>query len=224
MKNLRIHNLTEVNAWDAENLFHWKTNTLRWEKYVSQYEIIKKAPLDKGIILEIGVHKLCSLLRIAHFRDILGYSESSIFGFDFFDKFELSKSSNVSSDQSFIDDFERKTGGALKLNEANKILEINDLKNISLVKGDIFSTLKEFFDLNQFTISFLHIDVDVYPPTLFSLQKSLEFCCSGSIIMLDDYSHVDGATQAVDEFLRDNNNLKLQQKGSLRPVTYIQIP
>ena len=42
--------------------------------------------------------------------------------------------------------------------------------------------------------------------------------------MLDDYSHVEGATKAVDEFLFHNSNLKLNQKGILRPVSFIQIP
>ena len=42
--------------------------------------------------------------------------------------------------------------------------------------------------------------------------------------MLDDYSHVDGATKAVDEFLYKNSHLKLKQRGSLRPISYIQIP
>ena len=185
MSNLRIKNSIEISSWDAENMFHWKTNTLRWEKYTTQYEILKEAPLNEGIIIEIGVHKLCSLLRIAHFRNIFCCQDTTIFGFDFFDKFELSKSSNVSSDQKFIDDFEKQTGGALKLDEANTIIEKSGLKNIRLIKGDIFYTLKEFLDSNQRNISFLHIDVDVYPPTLFSLQESLKFCNSGSIIMLD---------------------------------------
>lgn len=53
--------------------------------------------------------------------------------------------------------------------------------------------------------SFVHVDVDLYQPTLDCMRFFYDRLSAGGILLCDDYgwSTCPGATQAVDEFLRD---------------------
>lgn len=74
-------------------------------------------------------------------------------------------------------------------------------RNYALVKGDIIKTIPEFLARNSsFKISLLHIDVDVYEPTIVILENLWDKIVKGGILMLDDYGMVEGETRAVDEF------------------------
>jgi len=48
----------------------------------------------------------------------------------------------------------------------------------------------------------LHLDLDVYEPTRFALNNLYKYIAKNGIILLDDYSHIQGATLAVDEFIK----------------------
>jgi len=63
--------------------------------------------------------------------------------------------------------------------------------------------------------SFLHIDVDLYEPTRDSLRFFYERMSPGGIILCDDYgfSTCPGATQALDEFLRDKPERVISLSG-----------
>ena len=50
-------------------------------------------------------------------------------------------------------------------------------------------------------ISFLHLDMDVYEPTLFALEQCWDRIIKGGIVVIDNYNAVFGATKAIDEFL-----------------------
>ena len=56
----------------------------------------------------------------------------------------------------------------------------------------------------------LHLDLDVYEPTKFVLEILYKKISKNGIILLDDYSHIKGATLAVDEFLK-NKKLKVHK-------------
>jgi O-methyltransferase len=64
------------------------------------------------------------------------------------------------------------------------------------------------------TFCFVHIDVDLYEPTLESMRFFYPRMVSGGIILADDYglSTCPGATRAVDEFMRD------------KPETVVHVP
>jgi len=53
-------------------------------------------------------------------------------------------------------------------------------------------------------ISLLHLDLDVYEPTRFALDTLYKNISKNGIILLDDYTHIKGATLAVDEFIKKN--------------------
>lgn len=64
---------------------------------------------------------------------------------------------------------------------------------------------ERFQDVEERKFSFVHIDVDVYQPTLASMEFFYPRLADGGMIVCDDYgfSTCPGATRAVDEFLAD---------------------
>jgi hypothetical protein len=74
--------------------------------------------------------------------------------------------------------------------------------NIELVVGDIVETSARLADPSY---GFVHIDVDVYPPTAFCLDFFSSRLAPGAWMVVDDYGVVTcpGAQKAVDDFIRD---------------------
>ena len=64
---------------------------------------------------------------------------------------------------------------------------------------------ERFSAVTDKTFSFVHIDVDIYQPTKDSIEFFYPRLATGGILMCDDYgfSNCPGATQAIDDFLRD---------------------
>ena len=79
-----------------------------------------------------------------------------------------------------------------------------DYPNVQLVVGDIFETSARLAAEPAF--AFVHIDVDVYPPTAFCLDFFAPRLAPGAMMVVDDYGVVTcpGAQKAVDDFVRDN--------------------
>ena len=107
-----------------------------------------------------------------------------------------------------------------KKRELEKILKEINIKNINLIKGDIFDTLPIFKNNTQ-KFSLVHLDVDLYTITEFILSLILPRMCKGGVIMLDDYMKVDSASQAIDEF-SEKNNLEIKKiEGTVQPYYFI---
>lgn len=62
-----------------------------------------------------------------------------------------------------------------------------------------------FADVGGAVFSFVHIDVDLYDPTLKSMEFFYGRLSKGAIVVCDDYGFTTcpGATRAIDEYLRD---------------------
>ena len=76
--------------------------------------------------------------------------------------------------------------------------------NVTLVKGWIPDT---FSIVPEEPIAFCHLDLDLYEGYRDTLNHVWPKLCSGGIICLDDYkvSSCQGATDATDEFVKENN-------------------
>ena len=131
-------------------------------------------------------------------------------------------SSNISdSEKSWLKDWGQNAGLPLKKRELEKILKEINIKNINLIKGDIFDTLPIFLKNNTQKFSLVHLDVDLYTITEFILSLILPRMCKGGVIMLDDYMKVDSASQAIDEF-SEKNNLEIKKiEGTVQPYYFI---
>ena len=92
--------------------------------------------------------------------------------------------------------------------------------NYQLIKGDITKTLPEWLNLNPHKrFSLVHLDVDVYEPSIKIIELIYDRIVPGGILMLDDYGTVLGETKALEEFL-DKRNLKPEFKK----INYYHIP
>ena len=196
------------NIWDIENYFYLNSDVSRIDKIICHYEIFKKTVDIPGSIVECGVFKGLSLIRFLNFRDLLDKKSKTVYGFDIFGKFPKQI---IKRDNKFALLHDSKIGVGLNIKKLNNYLKIKKFKNFKLIKGQIEKTLPEILDKKIIKkISFLHLDLDVYEPTKFSLESLYNKVSKGGIILIDDYSRVHGATKATNEFLKRNSKLKIE--------------
>jgi hypothetical protein len=77
---------------------------------------------------------------------------------------------------------------------------------IELVEGDVVETVPRFVKENPgVRIRLLHLDVDLYEPTLVALQHLCDKVVKGGIVILDEYAFREfpGEPKAVEEFFGD---------------------
>lgn len=200
MNNILKYSKENISRkWDYENGFYLTSDISRLGKQIAHYELYKKILNIPGEILEFGVYKGASLNRFATYRELLENNYSrKIIGFDAFGKFPRVENDD---DNEFIDLFENEGGDGIHKDELYKFLDYKGFRNIELIEGDILNTLDEYLNSNKHSkIALLHIDVDVYKPTKFILEKLYDRVVKGGIIVFDDYTRVKGATDAIDEF------------------------
>ncbi|WP_338660811.1 TylF/MycF/NovP-related O-methyltransferase [Paraclostridium sordellii] len=211
--NVLEYNETNIsNSWDYENGFYLTSPVNRMGKQLAQYELYKKIVNIPGEILEFGVYKGASIIRFATYRELLENTYSrKIIGFDIFGEFPKTDNDD---DNKFIQRFEEQGGNGISKEALEDFIKNKNINNIELIKGNVFDTLDEFLEKNkQIKISLLHLDLDVYKPTKFILEKLYERMVPGGIIVFDDYGTVKGATDAIDEFSKEKN--KKTEKLSL---------
>tara|TARA_B100001059_G_C17836721_1_gene588655 strand:+ start:112 stop:786 length:675 start_codon:yes stop_codon:yes gene_type:complete len=212
--------ITKQDIWNAENIYHLKSDISRIGKLLYHYEIYKMIKNIPGDIVECGVFKGASLVRFLTFRAILENNFSrKILGFDIFGKFPLEKRKN---DKNFILNFEKNTGNGISINELCDIFKEKKFDNFELIKGDVKVTIPKFLKRNPETkIALLHLDLDVYKPTKLALEKFIKHMSPRGIILIDDYSLAHGSTKAIDEFLKKNTKLKIQKLHYYKQPSFI---
>ena len=159
----------------------------------------KKGPVDTLRILEIGVYKGGSSKFIASLAGrLLDENQIEQYAVDTFfwafvaiclpgiDGTHLPKSGFSDTD---FDDVRQYLG---------------EYKFVKVIKGQIQDVLPNLDD-NRFDL--VHLDVDIYEPTLFALNNLEETISAGGIIIVDDYGFVTcpGVRKAVDQFLTKSN-------------------
>jgi hypothetical protein len=202
MKNYTID---VAKKWDYENGFYLTCETNRIGKLLNHLEIYNKILNLPGDILEFGVYKGTSIVRLLSFRNLLENEFSrKIIGFDIFGKFP--DNLQIDSDKNFVKQFETAGGYGISKEELQMHLNNKGFRNFELIKGDITKMLPAYITANpSCKISLLHIDVDVYEPTKIILEMLWNKIVNGGILMLDDYGTIEGETRAVDEFFKEKN-------------------
>ena len=214
-----------MNPWKFENLFYLTSDKKRILKLIDHYETYKKIIKIKGDILEFGVFKGASLIRFLTFRDLIeNKSKRKVIGFDAFGKFPQPKKNfkNNKADKLFAKRHDDNIGLGININSLKKYLNQKKITNYELIKGDVLETLPKYLLKNsKLKIALLHLDLDVYEPTRFVLESLYKNISKNGIILLDDYTHIQGATLAVDEFIKKNRLKILRVSKNGRPY-YIQ--
>lgn len=212
-------------AFDFENNFYLSCDNSRIAKLIAHYELFKMSADIPGAIVECGVFKGVSLVRFAHFRELMGLSsEKEIIGFDTFGDFPAA---SYAPDNDLLSKFIESAGnqsiGKQQLSEvlANKGVD----KNIKLIEGDISETLPRFLKDNPgFRISFLNLDVDLYEPSRIILELLFPLISPGGILLLDDYAKFPGETKAADDYFGEGRDQIRQLNYSKSPCYLIKKP
>lgn len=214
-----------MNSWKYENLFYLTSDKKRILKLLDHYEVYKKILKVRGDIVECGVFKGASLIRFLTFRDLIEKkNKRKVIGFDAFGKFPHPKKEHKNNkvDKIFAKRHDDNIGLGININLLKSYLKKKKITNYHLVKGDVLKTLPFFLKKNKnLKISLLHLDLDVYAPTKFVLENLYKNISKNGIILLDDYTHIQGATLAVDEFI-NKYNLKVKRVSKFGRPYFIQ--
>ncbi len=192
--------------WDYENGFYLTSHLTRISKMLAHYELYKSIVNLPGQVVECGVFKGASLIRFCTFREILESPYSrKIIGFDAFGKFP--EQDNI-DDQTFVKKFEGAAGDGISVEELKAVLAHKKFENYELIQGDITQTIPNYITNHpELKISLLHIDVDVYQPSVTILNHLFDRVVSGGLLVFDDFGTVAGETKAIDEFFADKNTI-----------------
>ena len=192
---------------DLDN-FYLKKNKSKKTKYIYIFHSVsstnaayyKKAFDNYDIIFCRGPHQKNEILE--------NESSRKIIGFDDFGKFT---SKGNKEDKIFAKKFIKEIGFGIKKKELENIFKENNYSNFELIEGDVVKTLPIFLKKNKhLKISLLHLDLDIFRPTFFVLEKLFNKVVKGGIILFDDYAEISGATEAVDKFFK-NKNYKIEK-------------
>ncbi len=196
---MKLFNYDTKKAFDYENGFYLTSDIKRTGKFLAHYRLYLQIMNLPGHIVECGVFKGASFLRFATFRNLFESTHSrKIIGFDAFGKFP--KQENLEDDK-YAREHDKSSGMGISDSELKKVLQFKNITNFELIKGDINKTVPIYVNNNpQLKIAMLHIDVDVYEPTMTILKNLYDKVIPSGLIVLDDYSTVFGETRAVDEF------------------------
>jgi Macrocin-O-methyltransferase (TylF) len=214
-----------MNIFNAYNYLIESNDLGRLKKIFSRYELFKKSLNVPGDIVECGVFKGTGHIFWLKLLKIFDeHSIKKVIGFDTFENFSKS-----------ILDFEKKNAkkftkeakfkNNVSINSINKkISELNLLDRSELIKGDVIKTAPNYAKNNRgFKISLLNLDLDTYEGTKAALESFYKKISRGGIIILDEYGKRGwGETDAVDEFLDNHKELKIETvKFSNQPTAFI---
>ncbi|UAB77506.1 class I SAM-dependent methyltransferase [Erythrobacter sp. SCSIO 43205] len=207
-----------LDPYEVENAFYLRSDPTRLAKLLAHYELYRKITHLPGLIVEAGVYKGASLMRFAAFREALETPHSRrIVGFDAFGAFPRDGVSGE-SDKAFIERFEDAGGHGISKSELEAALEAKGYGKVDLIAGDVFETVPQFLSDRPHTrIALLHLDMDVYEPTAFVIEKALPHMVPGGLIVFDDYGMVEGATRAGDELAK-------RIGASWRKLSHYEVP
>ena len=190
-------------------------------RFMCLTEIFKLALNVQGDVMECGVNWGGGLMTFAQLSAILEpvNLQRRIVGFDTFAGF----TGIAAQDQhSIIQTAERRAGGyqadsmadlteAIALFDANRF--IGHVQKVELIKGDVSVTVPAYLEREpQTVVSLLHLDMDLYEPTLACLKHFVPRMPKGAVLVFDELNNRTwpGETVAVMEAL-GLNKLRIQR-------------
>lgn len=213
---------------DIFPVFSPRQRVTRFIETLRYWELIENIP---GDIFECGVAGGEFLMAMAHFSAIYEphHYTRKIVGFDTFEGFtppsEQDRTSNAAHMQQgglHYESYEY-LQDAIRFYDENRM--IGNLPKVFLEKGDISKTLPEYLEKNPATvIGLLHLDVDLYQPTLDTLKLAVKRMPKGAVIVFDEINHRDypGETIAVMDSL-GLQNIELRRVREASAAAYVRL-
>ena len=202
------------NKWDYINGFYLTSPNRELVKILSYWELYEKISDTPGDIIDCGIFKGSSLIRFATYRNMINMPFArQIVGFDTFGKFP---ETDYENDKQKREQFVEQAGEeSLNTEQIRQVLNQKNLnRNIELVEGDINNTVPEFIDSNpNIRIALLHIDVDIYEPTVTIMESLYDHVVDGGIVIIDNYGDFDGESTAVENHLGTSEDIRPMPYG-----------
>lgn len=191
------------------------------KRFLAHYQLFQKTIDLPGDIVEIGVYRGATLLSWANFLEIhnMGDRQKRVFGFDNFAGFtELDDKDGKTSErvQKAVGGFspkgfEEALRDAIEIFDADRFIPYKP--RVVLIKGNAEETIPNFVkEYPGVRISLLHMDVDIYKPSLVALQQLWDLVVPGGVVAFDEYGIPpwEGESKAVDEFFA-NKKIRLER-------------
>ncbi|MCI0437543.1 MAG: TylF/MycF family methyltransferase [Chloroflexi bacterium] len=162
-------------------------------RFVTRYEIFKKALNVQGSIVECGVLFGGGLMTFAQLSAIMEpvNHQRKIVGFDTFEGFPGLHDNDKGGESNQL-----RAGGygvdsyadlkeAVRLYDANRFL--SHMPKVELVRGDVTRTVPEYLEKHKHMIvSLLYLDMDIYEPTRVALEHFLPRIPKGGVVAFDE--------------------------------------
>lgn len=194
-----------VDPFYFENNFYLTCDPSRMGKFIAHYRFFEMALKVPGDIVECGVFKGVSLARFAMMRQMLLHGAGKrIVGFDVFGEFPEAK---FEGDRAPREKFLKEAGSrSVSVEELQAILDKKGCgHDVDLVAGDACESIPAYVEANpDLKVSLLHLDVDLYEPSVATLEYLWPRLSPGGILIIDDYERFPGETKAVDDYFKDN--------------------
>jgi len=218
------------------NFTHWPVYTKRilMTRFLAHFELFKMTLDLPGSIVELGVSRGVSFFSFHKFLEIFLPTDTSkkVFGFDSFEGLSDFSAKDGQSSNDLQND--KVTEGWSAKSVEGEIFELNQLFNDDailarersrLIKGRIQETLPTFLkETPGLRINLLHLDMDLYEPTLYALENLWDLVVPGGVVVFDEYALPPwgGEATAVDEFrARRGLDFQLKKFGwCLTPTAY----
>lgn len=180
-------------------------------KVLAHIEVFRKIVELPGSVVECGVFKGMSLLTFAKLLDVYcpGDTLRRVIGFDTFQGFVKLNAKDGAPDQRRgkvkggwnSGNFKQSLERLIELQQRDSM--IPRFKRVELVQGDASKTIPVYIKQKPgLRISLLHLDLDLYEPTLVALQRLYPLVVPGGVVLLDEYGMegFPGESAAFDEF------------------------
>ena len=201
--------------WNKHSMVVQNVTTISRILYLDQ--LYRKIITVPGVICEFGVQWGTTLSQLINLRSIYEPFNHSrvIYGFDTFEGFPSIHQKD--GKECIIGDFTTLDNYEMILDKILTLIEVfppmSHIKKFDLIKGDVINTVEKWLDDNpHVVISMAILDMDLYEPTKFVLEKIKHRFTKGTIIAFDELNckAFPGETIALDETL-GLNNLRLQR-------------
>jgi len=217
-------NFDDTAMWDAFHQFHYVCDKHRFKKLFARQDLFRMVSDLPGDIVDAGAFKGVSTIQWAHLLETYQpNSRSKVVAFDTFDaKFPQVRADEVDSAERHQTNYRADAYDTIV--DALDRLDLDH--RVEIVRGDITETMSEFVESRPgFRINLLHCDMDVYSPTVATLEACWPRVVSGGLVVFDEYAvHNWGESDAADEFFEDKGvRLKILQ-SSPTPSAYLVKP
>ncbi len=210
-----------IAPYDAVMLFPVLLRRQHLKRFLAHSELFRQTLDVPGDIAELGVYRGLGLMTWANLLEAycIGDRTKTVWGFDNwtgFTSFSDEDGGEKAAAGKTVGGFDP---GQFKI-ELENAISIFDRdrfipwkKRIKLVDGDIEEKARTFVEENPgVRFSLVHFDCDLYAPTKAALEAFWPRVTRGGVVIFDEYGIHDwpGETAAVDEFMADKPELRLQ--------------